>query len=152
MNTWKKGILLVAPALLFNTAFAAQTTDIDHQQHHPAASVSSAAASPAPENGKMAAMDMMGRCDAQMKAMQEMHEKMRGADTPEQRQALYDEHAKLMRSGMAMMTEMKGMMKGEGEAGSMMQGKESMMMQKRMDMMEMMMQMMMDRMAAIPAP
>lgn len=151
MNTWRNGIFLVASALFFNTSFAAQPTEAEHQQHHPEASVSSAVESQVPDNGGVASMEMMKRCDTQMKAMQEMHERMRGATTPEQRQALYDEHAKLMRSGMAMMTELKGMMKGVSTTGSMMQVNESMMMQKRMDMMEMMMQMMMDRMDFTPA-
>src|SRR5450759_910913 len=96
--------------------------------------------------GKMAALDN------KMKAMQEMHQKMMNAKTPEEKKALMAEHMKTMQDGMAMMS----MMGGAGMAG--MQGKKPMpgnmkqrqqMMEKRMEMMEAMMQMMMDGM---PAP
>lgn len=66
--------------------------------------------------------------DRHMKMMQEMHQKMAAAKTPEERAALMKEHMKAMHEGMAMM----GGMRGEG------------MMSRRMDMMEMMMRMMMD--------
>lgn len=83
--------------------------------------------------------------DAQMKSMRKMHDKMMGAATPAERQALMAEHMKVMQDGMAMMGQMKN-----GAAGMPMTPE---MMGKRMDMMEMMMQMMMDREAArMPAP
>ncbi|WP_051304776.1 hypothetical protein [Chitinilyticum litopenaei] len=140
MKTWNKTLAAIVLSLITSASMAAQASDADHDKHHPDASSASAVKSKAPVNGKMTSKQMMDRCNAQLKAMQGMHEKMLKAKTPEQRQALQDEHAKLMRSSMAMMTEMKGMM-------AMPQGDQSMMMmQKRMDMMEMMMQMMMDRM------
>lgn len=73
-----------------------------------------------------------GQSGQMMKRMQEMHKKMMGAKTPEERQTLMDEHMKIMQEGM-------GMMKDMGKKSS------PQAMQKRMDMMEMMMQMMMDR-------
>ena len=77
--------------------------------------------------------------------MQEMHEKMRAAKTPAERQALMAEHMKSMQGGMAMMDQMKTPhAKGGGRSMS------PEMMGKRMDMMEMMMQMMMDREGARP--
>jgi hypothetical protein len=75
-----------------------------------------------------------------MKAMQEMHEKMMAAKTPEERQALMAEHMKVMRDGMGMMGQMKA---PDGKGANSPASPE--MMGKRMDMMEMMMQMMMDR-------
>ena len=86
---------------------------------------------------------------ARMKSMQEMHDKMMAAETPEERQALMAEHMKVMQEGMAMMGPMKGGKPAAGMDG--MQGGHDMM-SKRMDMMEMMMQMMMDREAAHSTP
>ena len=80
----------------------------------------------------------------QMKSMQEMHEKMMSAKTPEGRQALMAEHMKTMQDGMTMMGQMKGGKAAKpGMGGGMVMSPE--MMGKRMDMMEMMMKMMMDR-------
>ena len=82
-----------------------------------------------------------------MKAMQEMHDKMMGAKTPEERNALMAEHMKTMQNGMTMMNAMSsgGMsgMKGDMAANHQM-------MEKRMEMMQAMMQMMMDRLPAEP--
>jgi len=85
----------------------AQTAD-EHKAHHPAGSTS-----PAPSQMKAAAkptgagqMAGMAKMDEQMKAMQAMHEKMMAAKTPEERQALMDEHMKLMQDGMGMMQQM----------------------------------------------
>jgi hypothetical protein len=64
---------------------------------------------------------------------------MQAAATPQERQALMDEHMKLMKSGTEMMKEM-------GAGGGMMDM--HIMMERRMAMMEMMMQMMVDREAA----
>ncbi len=97
-------------------------------------------------SGNMAAMD------SKMKAMDEMHQKMMAAKTPEEKKALMAEHMKAMQEGMKTM----GMMGGADMAamgakkpmpGHM--GHHHQMMEKRMAMMEAMMQMMMDRM---PAP
>ncbi len=88
-----------------------------------------------------------------MKSMQERHDKMMAAKTPEERQALMADHMKAMKDGMDMMGQMKSgkssMGMGGGMAGT--QGHHDMM-SKRMDMMEMMMQMMVDREAARSAP
>jgi len=80
--------------------------------------------------------------DAQIKSMQEMHEKMVAAKTPEERQALMADHMKVMQDGMAVMGGMHG---PDGRAGMPMNADET---GKRLDMMEMMMQMMLDREAA----
>ena len=80
----------------------------DHAAHHP----SRAAGASAPSAEQMAMMD------AQMKAMREMHERMAGARTPEERQALMAEHHALMQRGMAMMDGMgSGAMGGMGGMG-----------------------------------
>jgi len=132
----------------------AQTAD-EHKAHHPAGSTSPApsqmnAASKPTGAGQMGGMAKM---DEQMKAMQAMHEKMIAAKTPEERQALMDEHMKLMQDGMEMMQQMGAGMQGMGG----MQGGKGMptnmaerhqMMEKRMQMMESMMQMMLDRLPA----
>ena len=64
--------------------------------------------------GSMAAMD------PRMKAMQEMHHKMRDAGSSAEREALMAEHMKAMQGGMTMMREMHaGMgMGGPGMMGS----------------------------------
>ncbi len=56
-----------------------------------------------------------------MKAMQAMHEKMRAAKTPAEREALMADHMKAMREGMSMMKQMNGMggMGGMGRMGGM---------------------------------
>ena len=94
----------------------------------------------------------MAHMDEHMKAMREMHEKMKRARTPEEKSALMAEHMKLMQDGMAMMGGM-----GPAATGGMDGMKDKMpvsgdmtvhrqMMEKRMEMMQSMMQMMMDRM------
>ncbi len=106
----------------------------EHAAHHPK---DAAASSPAPAG-----------YDQQMKMMQEMHQKMAAAKTPEERAALMKNHMKTMQDGMAMMGQMRGGMMGGGMGMGTGKGGMSMsseMMGKRMDMMEMMMQMMMDR-------
>lgn len=142
MNT-RIGLMLGAFGLV---AFAGcAQPPIDHSAHHTTG---------APGAPSMGMGDQFGRMDAHMKAMREMHEKVARARTPEERQALMDEHRKLMREGMAMMDGMKGM--GMGAGGGMGGGMKGMgdrhqMMEKRMEMMHSMMQMMMDRME-MPAP
>jgi hypothetical protein len=126
--------------------------DAQHKQHQAnvlateQASATPAASAAAPTNaGKMAAMD------SKMKAMDEMHQKMMAAKTPEEKKALMAEHMKTMQEGMKTMD----MMGGTGMAD--MQGKRPkpgnmdqhhQMMEKRMSMMESMMRMMMDQMPA----
>ena len=106
-----------------------------------------------------------------MKSMQEMHQKMMGAKTPAERQALMADHMRAMQGGMAMMKEMHGGMPDIGGTGGMqgMQGMQGMagmgngkgmtadvakrhqMMTDHMATMQMMMDMMADRMPAAPA-
>lgn len=117
------------------TSFA---QDDQHKAHHPADAASAVA--PPPVASKPAGMPDMAMMDKHMKAMQAMHEKMAGAKTPVQREALMAEHMKLMQEGMSMMG---GMAPGKGPANA---ATRQQMMEKRMDMMQSMMQMMMDRM------
>jgi hypothetical protein len=117
-----------------------------HAAHHP-----NAATPPS-----MAAMQ------DQMKAMQEMRDKMMNAKTPEERQALMADHMKAMQGGMQMMKGMGGMggMGAMGGAACMSDPKGmpvdpikcQQTMEQRMDMMQMMMEMMMQRMPASGAP
>ena len=135
-------LLAFATTAVLCTGALAQS-DKDHAAHHPAGASSAVAPSKAPTPAQM---------DMQMKAMQEMHDKMMAAKTPEERQALMSEHMKTMHDGMAMMSQMHA--DGSAKAGAGMGGGMSMnpqMMGRRMDMMETMMQMMMDREAATPA-
>lgn len=93
--------------------------------------------------------DHMAMMDAHMKKMRELHEKVSGARTSEERNALMAEHMKLMQDGMAMM----GGMGGQGGAGAPMDmHARHQMMGKHMEMMRSMMQMMMDRMHTNPPP
>lgn len=101
-----------------------------------------------------AAPGNMARMDAQMKTMQEMHKKMMGAKTPEERSKLMAEHMKVMQDSMAMMGGMSGTAMGDMKGMQGMGGDMSAhhpMMEKRMEMMHSMMQMMMDQMPAAPA-
>jgi hypothetical protein len=115
----------------------------EHASHHP-------------DGGTPASMAAM---QDQMKAMQEMHDKMMNAKTPEERQALMTDHMKAMQGGMQMMKGMGGMA-GMGGADCMSDPKGSLVdmakcqqtMEQRMDMMQMMMEMMMQRMPASAAP
>ena len=130
-----RSVFVLAFAAALSTGALAQS-DKEHAAHHPEGA-SAPAAKATPKAAAPAQMDM------QMKSMQEMHEKMMAAKTPEERQALMTEHMKSMQGGMAMMGQMKAPdAKVSGKPMS------PEMMGKRMDMMEMMMQMMMDREAA----
>ena len=90
-----------------------------------------------------------------MKAMQDMHQKMMGAKTPEQRQALMADHMKAMQDGMVMMKDMQGMQgmaaMGDGKGMPVDMAKRQQMMTDHMAMMQMMMDMMADRMPGAPA-
>lgn len=127
----------------FGTAWSAD--DKDHQAHHPAG-VDSAAAGSKSTPVKPGAD--MGRMDKQMKTMQQMHDRMVAANTPEERTALMAEHMKTMQDGMSMMKGMPstGMGSMKGDMSTSHQS-----MEKRMEMMQSMMQMMMDRMPAGPS-
>ena len=114
-----------------------------------------------PGRANMAAPAPMAAMEPRMKAMQEMHRKMKGAKTPEERQALMAEHMKAMQGGMAMMKEMPGM-QGMGASGGMAgmsdgksmptdMAKSHQMKTDHMAMMQMMMDMMADRMPPAPA-
>jgi hypothetical protein len=125
--------LTATAAALAGSAFA--QSNQDHDTHHPpGASAPAAAARKAPPPSST-------QIDKQMKSMQDMHEKMMAAKTPEERRALMADHMKVMKDGMAMMG---GMSAGGGKSGTSMP-MDSDMMSMRMDMMQMMMQMMMDR-------
>jgi len=116
------------------------------------------AAPASPGMANMTSSAPMAAADPRMKAMQEMHQKMKGAKTPAERQALMADHMKAMQDGMAMMKEMQGMkdmkgMKGMGDGKSMPpdMAKRHQMMVDHMAMMQTMMDMMADRMPAAPA-
>ena len=113
-----------------------------HKAHHPAGSASAAASKSMP--GKTT--PEMARMANQMKAMQEMHDKMMATKTPEERSALMAEHMKTMQEGMGMMKGMGGMggMGGPKSPPTDMTQRQSMM-EQRMDMMQTMMEMMVDR-------
>ena len=119
-----------------------------HKAHHPAGSASAAAAQPMP--GKTT--PEMARMANQKKAMQEMHDKMMAAKTPEERNALMGEHMKTMQEGMGMMKGMGGMggMAGPKSPPTSMTERQTMM-EQRMDMMQTMMEMMVDRLPQAPA-
>lgn len=121
----KSKTIALALALIISPMLAVAQDQPKHDAHHPAAS--------APAT----------KIDAQMKHMQEMHEKMMNAKTPEDRKALMGEHMKTMKDAMSMMN---------GPAGTMGCGKPGApdATQQQMGMMKMMMQMMMDRMEATP--
>lgn len=119
--------LALALAITPWSAFA----DDAHEGHH--AEVPAASQAPAKPGQPTAKMD------AQMRDMQDMHEKMMAAKTPEERKALMDQHQKTMQDGMAMMDKKAARGKPMSPQA----------MQKQMDMMKMMMQMMMDRIDAV---
>ena len=134
-------LLALAIAAFGPPTWAAQ--DDQHQAHHPAGTASAPSSKAVPAKAR----PDMGPMNSQMKAMQEMHDKMMAAKTPEERTALMADHMKTMQDGMAMMKGMSpggtGGMKGDMAA-------HHQMMEKRMDMMQTMMQMMMDRLPAAP--
>ena len=139
---------------MFTSSWAA--ADKQHDAHHPAPTTVTqvAQAQPAATSmGMRAGATAPGYAD-QMKAMQQMHDKMMAAKTPEERTALMAEQMKLMQGSMNMMGGMGGMGgMGAGAAAGKpadMAARQGMM-EQRMDMMQSMMQMMMDRMPPVPA-
>lgn len=139
-----RNLIALALTAALGAGASAQTTapaatDKDHTAHHPAA-----AAKPSPKPVGAAPAAPANPMGGMMKSMQAMHEKMRAAQTPEERQALMAEHMKLMQDGMAMMSQMRGTGGGAGMGAGMNHDA----MHQRVDMMEMMMQMMVDREAA----
>ena len=146
MNFIRPVVLATVFTVIVSAAWAADKDE--HTAHHPEGAAS-AAKVPATDPTAKVSMEKM---DTQMKAMQEKHEKMMKAKTPEERNALMAEHMKTMQVGMAMMGSMGG--QGMGQMKDKMpadMGARHQMMEKRMEMMESMMQMMMDRMPAAPA-
>lgn len=129
-------VFALALAAALSTNVLAQP-DKEHAAHHPGG-----ASTPAAKTTSNTAPASSAQMEMQMKSMQEMHDKMMAAKTPQERQALMTEHMKSMQGGMAMMGQMKA-------AGGKSPSPE--MMSKRMDMMELMIQMMMDCEAARPA-
>ena len=84
-----------------------------------------------------------------MNAMQEIHDRMMAAKTPEERNALMADHMKTMQDGMAMVKGMGGMTGPKGPRTDMSQRQT--MMEQRMDMMQSTMEMMADRLPHTPA-
>ena len=151
MHTKILTVSTLVTVIFSGVAFAqAPKADEVHSAHHPAGSAPAASpgATPSPE-----------AFDRQMKAMQDMHQRMQAAKTPAERAKLMDDHMRIMRSGMAMMSQMHGgtssMAGMSGMRSSTSEGMGGMMnmhmqMERRMAMMEQMMQMMIDREAGVP--
>ena len=87
-------IALITPALLLAAGLAVAQKPVaaneqDHQAHHPEGTASAAAqptAKPVPKAAAAPGKESMGGdMGAKMKAMQEMHQKMMAAKTPEER-------------------------------------------------------------------
>jgi len=137
-----KFLTLAATLPLVVGCAATQTKALEHQAHHPDGAAPAAVAKPMPGMG--------GDMATNMKAMQEMHQKMKAAKTLDERQALMAEHMKVMQGGMGMM---KGMSGGDsmGKDPTLDPQRRMQTMEQRMDMMQMMMEMMMDRMPQSPA-
>lgn len=155
MNFVRTISIFSAVAAITMTTPAWAANDEQHDSHHPtsAASEQITQASPStPGIGKgMGGMaPMQGGAD-QMKAMQQMHDQMMAAKTPEERNALMAGHMKLMQSGMNMMGGMGGMGAGAANGKPADMAARQGMLEQRMDMMQSMMQMMMDRMPSTPA-
>jgi hypothetical protein len=99
----------------------------------------------------------MAATEPRMKAMQEMHQKMMGAKSPAERQALMADHMTAMQGGMAMMRNggmgrMQGMGgMGEGKDMSVDMARCQQVMAEQMTTMQLMMDMMADRMPAAPS-
>lgn len=131
-------------ALVIAAVGAPSWAAAQYDKHHPAGAASATASKPTP--GKPSAE--VARMNMQMKDMQQMHDKMMAAQTPEERNALMAEHMKTMQAGMTMMNSMPQAGMG-GMTGDMASHHQTM--EKRMEMMQMMMQMMMDRLPTVPA-
>ncbi|MEO7938339.1 MAG: hypothetical protein ABIR55_06925 [Burkholderiaceae bacterium] len=134
--------LALAVAITGTQTWAA--TAAEHDAHHPAGTASAPAAKTMPSKSKQA----MARIDAQMKSMQEIHNKMMAAKTPEERNALMAEHTKAMQDGMAMMN---GITPGDISSMPKDIAARQQIMEKHMEMMQYMMQMMVDRLPPVSA-
>ena len=152
----------VSVAVLSSAAMVTSTwaaADEQHDGHHPAPATVTQVAQAQPgatSMGMRAGASALGYAD-QMKSMQQMHDKMMAAKSPEERTALMAEQMKLMQSSMNMMGGMGGMGGKAGMGAGAAAGKPADMaarqgmMEQRMDMMQAVMQMMMDRMPSVPA-
>ena len=139
--------LSIALAVAITGAPIWAATTAEHDSHHPAGVASAPVAKSVPGKSKLA----MAGMDSQMKSMQEMHNKMMAAKTPEERNALMTEHMKTMQDGMTMMNGMSsGGMSGMSDMPKDMATRHQMM-EKHMEMMQSMMQMMMDRLPPMSA-
>ncbi len=156
-----QSIAVVGVCTLLGSAVWAADQD-DHKAHHSDVATSSNAAkndkNAAKTDGKAVlvnepmahesmAQESMQKMDNEMKAMQEMHEKIMNAKNPEERKALMAQHMKAMQSGMMMMSDTSKMCSVE-KPDTMPRSEmitEHKMMEKRMQMMEAMIQMVVDR-------
>ena len=100
--------LSLALALFASGAPLSAAQHDQHKAHHPAASAASASAAAAKALPGKTAPEMALMAN-HMKAMQEIHDRMMAAKTPEERNALMGEHMKTMQEGMGMMKGMGGM-------------------------------------------
>ncbi len=135
--------LAVAAVILAVSARAAQD---DQHSKTTAAIPGSVPATPGDVRAAMAGMD------DQMAAMREMHQKMKAAKTPEERNALMAAHVEMMQRGMRMMSGMPsgGLGGVPGEiTGDLLVRQQ--IMEKRMQMMQSLMQMMLDHIPDTPA-
>lgn len=99
-----------------------------------------------PLTSGMSASEHDGETERQFRAMQEIHQRMSNARTPQERRALMGEHSRVMRGAMGAMRGMHGA--GMCHGASM----HCQHMQRQMAMMHMMMQMMMDRIDMLDPP
>lgn len=123
---------------------AAMAQDVHHSPHHPAGSAS---APPRHDIGSPAGVTVMVRMNAQMQAMQAMHEKIIAAKTPAEREALMPEHMKLMQESMSML---RGMSPAKPSPSRRNPAERQQILEGRVDMMESMMQMLVDGMPVPP--
>lgn len=98
-----------------------------------------------PFSSKPPPSEQYADAERQLRAMQDIHQRMMNARTPQERRALMDEHRRAMRSGMAAMQGMHPDGMGHGGHGA---GHH---VQRQLAMMQMMMQMMMERMDMLEA-
>lgn len=115
-----------------------------NKAHQPAGSASAATSKSMPGKTKPEMAQMANH----LKAMQEMHDKMMAAKTPDERHALMAEHMKSMQEGMGMMKSMGGMTAPNSPPTNMTERQT--IMEQRMDMMQTMMEMMVDRLPQTP--
>lgn len=136
----------VSIAALSSAVIAAATWATAADQHVTATQLAQAQpGTPGMGTGMRAGAMTPGYVD-QMKAMQQMHDKMVAARTPEARNALMPEHTKLMHSGMNMIGVMDDMGAGAATGNPADMAARQDMMEQRMEMVQSMMQMTIDRM------